>query len=291
MTKSLCAVGHNLRGRHIDGCVEEPCAGCLPALAADGLRVCLGHEAKVREALRELPSVWADVEASMALRGKRYGTIGRTSMPLPIDDITTGWRDRSRACLVTWVKVLEEDFDASLDGCQDTVQWMADKVGIYAGRLLASEHADQLCSDLLGSTDEDGKRHGDLWGEGRRLAFRGSSGTPQRIKCSCGTWVTVNLVDVMTCRGCQEWGDINWWRQREVGEDPAPMTLRDLSLWLALHHGRNVPERTLRGMADRGAIVPVQRQGEGVGRPSRRFDPVTVAAVVLDGHARTVMRA
>lgn len=284
-----CACGCKLRDRHLTDCVDDACAGCLPAPALEPLRVCRRCERRAAEALRGLPGLVQDVEDSQVLRAASGASGG--DKPLPIDPDAMDWRWRVRACLVAWCRILEEDFGANLADAQDTVTWMTAKVRTAADRLLAHpEHADQLVADLCGWSEDDGRRHLGLIGEGRKLAFRGR-GARQRIRCSCGSWVAVDPTEFMTCPGCGEQGVLDWWRQREVGEDPAPMTLRDLSLWLALHHGRNVPERTLRGMADRGAIVPVQRQGEGVGRPSRRFDPVTVAAIVLDGHARTVMRA
>jgi hypothetical protein len=192
---------------------------------------------------------------------------------------------RLRVCLVGWCKVLEEDFSASLDDAQDSVRWMAHRVSVYAGRILASEHADQMCSDLLGSLDDEGRRHGDLWGEGRRLAYRGSGGQPLRVQCPCGERVKVETdPDVeMICPGCGEHGVLAWWRQWLVGDDPAPMTLKDVTLWLAFTHGLQVPERRLRLWADEGHITSVERIAlpQGGGRGVRRFDPVAVAAVVL----------
>lgn len=262
VTRLSCAAGCTLRSRHLDDCGDpEQCRGCLPALAADGSHVCSLCDEKARRALRELPGLWVDVEDAGTLKGRQNGTRG-SGRPLPIDPDAADWRQRLRACLVTWVKVLEEDFGANLDGCQDTVQWMADKVGIYAGRLLASEHADQLCSDLLGSTDEDGKRHGDLWGEGRRLAFRSASSQPMRIKCVCGERVRVDPDNLMECRNCGEWGDINHW-MRFAPEIPGPRTAQDTINWLLVKHGQQVQYDTLRQWRVRHASIAAGRDDKG----------------------------
>jgi len=279
---TACAAGCLIPARHLAEHDEgDTCTGCLPARVATGLLVCERCERRVREALRALSVLWDDVLDAGALKG-RSGAQRGTGRPLPIDTAAAEWRTALRTCLVAWCKVLEEDFGATLDGARDTIAWMADKVAIYAGRLLASEHADQLVSDLLGSVDEDGKRHGDLWGEGKRLAFRSSSGSPQRIQCPCGLWVkaATDTVTVMEC-ACGEWGTLDWWRQRVVGDDPAPMTLKDLTLWLALMHNVQVTERRLRSWADDGTITALVRDGlpQGGGRGVRRFDPVAVAVV------------
>lgn len=164
-------------------------------------------------------------------------------------------------CLVGWVKVLEEDFQANLEGCDDTIRWMADKVGIYAGRLLASEHADQLVSDLVGSTDEDGHRHGDLVGEGRRLIAKGGP-RPMTIQCQCGQRVRVDADNLMECRNCGEWGDVNHW-MRFAPEIPGPRTAQDTINWLLVKHGEQVQYATLRQWRVRHEGVSAGRDDKG----------------------------
>ena len=178
------------------------------------------------------------------------------------------------------------------------IAWMVDVLSRHAGRLLASEHADQLCADLLGWTElidlEDGgtalKQHKGLKREGERLAFRSPSRSV-RLLCACGVRVPVptdseGRVDpdeVFACPGCGEAGVLGWWQRTLVGEHPQPMPLSDLPDWLAGVHALVVTPRQLRGWADDKTINPVERVPSQQGGRSRRlFDPVAVAVVAAE---------
>lgn len=296
MTYTPCARG--CTSGHLDGCQDAGCAGCRPRPAAVGLQVCARDETGAREALRALPGVWDDVVDAGVLRAPTGGSGGQ-GRPIPLDVDGAAWRLRVRVCLIGWLRVLEEEFGLCLDDAVDDVSWMVHRVAVQAGRLLASEHADQLCADLLGWVEEDGPAHQGLLSEGRRLAFR-SRGSRQRIRCMCGGWVSIETdtdgrIDteaVLACRLCREFGVIGWWQTRVVGDQPRPMTLRELPDWLALVHGLQVTSQRLRTWADEGALralsgpVPAQEERRGPGRPPRRYDPVEVAAVVLEMTAR-----
>ena len=290
MTTLTCARGCTQRQRHIDTCLDEQCAGCLPRLAATGLHVCEADEKRTREALRDLAAIDAEVTSSGVLRSVGRGSGGDPAVgPIPLDDDARQWREGTRAVLVGWCHILAEEFSASLDGAQDTVPWMADRLGVYAGRLMASEHADQFVSDFIGGWDDDGRPCGGIVRAAKRLIFR-SRGGAMRILCSCGERVTVDLEPdaIMTCRGCKEWGTLEWWADREAGGPVPPMALRDLPEWLALTHGLKVGERQLRGWADTGVITAVQVEdgARKPGRPGRKYDPAAVAVVAMEWTGR-----
>ena len=173
------------------------------------------------------------------------------------------------------------------------IAWMVDVLSRHAGRLLASEHADQLCADLLGWTEDDGTRHEGLKREGERLAFRSPSRSV-RLLCACGVRVPVptdseGRVDpdeVFACPGCGEAGVLGWWQRTLVG-DPVPMPLSALPDWLAAVHALVVTARRLRDWADDGVIEPVERVPSQRGGLARRlFDPVAVAVVAAERLAR-----
>lgn len=276
-----------LRTHDTDCPDTDTCGGCLPRPAADGLQVCQTCEERARKALRDLPALWDDVQDAGVLKGASRGK-GAGGTPLPIDPDAADWRTRVRACLVGWCLVLEEDFDATLDGATDTVAWMADKVGIYAGRILADvQHADQLVADLCGWVEDDGTRHVGLVTEGRRLEGKGAS-HGIRLLCACGERVPV-VTDadgrpdeeaILTCRGCGAWGVLSWWREQLATGDLPAMTISGLVRWLA-QQGHRTTEKALRVKADRGLIAAVGTQADGVGRPARTFDPVAVMGVVV----------
>lgn len=113
-----CAAGCTLPRRHTPACADpDTCAGCLPALAADGLLVCARCHERVLTALSlkdGLAAVWVDVEDAMTLKGRHSGARGR-SVALPLDLDAADWRTAVRACLVGWMLILEEDFGAVID--------------------------------------------------------------------------------------------------------------------------------------------------------------------------------
>lgn len=285
----LCAVAHT-RG-HLDGCDDDTCAGCRAVLAADGLQVCGWHADRVHEALsghQSLAALWDDVEDALTLRGRPAGARG-SGRPLPVDLDSAGWRGRVRACLVSWCLVLEEDFDVRLDGADDTVAWMADRVSRHATRLLASEHADQLCADLLGwvETADDGAttRHDGLLHEGRRLAFKASSARRVTVQCpSCPKRVEFDPDAEWIACSCGEGGVPSWWVDQIAPKVDGPMCAPSLLTWLLENHRvRDLTETTLRKWVQRGTIVTAGRDDMG----RTLYDPISVAAVVVARRART----
>ncbi len=265
----LCIVGHDVPGLHREGCPIEGCAGCMPAVAVSDLQVCGWHERRILDGLDELPGLWvdlADPRRSKPLGGVRSASTGS---PMLISDDARHARSAIKALLASWCLVLAEDYAMRVPA--DTVEAMAAHVRQHAPRLLNSEHADQLCADLLGHVDEDGDRYEGAAHLARRLAHP-SPAARQRIRCDCGDWVRVDPDQVMTCRTCGTWGVLGWWMAR--AEVPSgPMTLRELADWLLAYRGLNVPHHTLRTWADRGLITPVSTEG------ARRFDPIAVATV------------
>ncbi len=306
-----CTRGCTTRA-HLPQCVNDHCRGCKPAPAAPGLLVCADDVQAVRVALRPvrqpgpdeagkripadslgIPDLWDAVTDAGVMRARAAGG-GGGGRPIPLDADAAAWRTRVRPFLVSWRRTLEEAFGVSLDGAEDAVPWMCRRIAWHADRLLAHlEHADQLVADLDGWSEPEGPRHEGLLAEGRRLAFRGR-GHAVRIRCTCGTWVPVELEEdgrvdtgaLLTCRGCGEYGTLDWWRKREA-PNPDPLPLRLLPEWLLTVHGLSVPLRRLRDLADRGTITTVERQSEGVGRPSRGYDPVAVAAVIMGGQSKS----
>lgn len=304
-TTALCVRGCT-SSRHRPQCTDDTCRGCQPQPTAPGLLVCADDVQVVRVALRPtrhpspdergkrvpadslgIPDLWDAVSDAGVMRARAAGGSGG-GRPIPLDADAAAWRTRVRTFLVAWCRTLEDDFGVSLDGAEDAVPWMCRRIAWHADRLLAHpDHADQLVADLDGWAEDDGPRHEGLLAEGRRLAFR-ARGHAVRIRCGCGTWVPVELEEdgrvdtgaIITCRGCGEYGTLDWWRRREA-PSPDPLPLRLLPDWLLTVHGLSVPLRRLRDLADRGEITTVERKGDGPGRPSRRYDPVAVAAVIM----------
>jgi hypothetical protein len=133
---------------------------------------------------------------------------------------------------------LEEGYGVSLPA--DNVRAMAHVVAVQAGRLLNSEHADQLVHDITG-----------LYRTSLRTAW------PARlmsILCSCGSRVLVDPDVLMICKDCQTMGDLRWWQSKALEEqDRTPMRLRALVDYL-LVRGVNTTYQRLRSWADDGVL-------------------------------------
>lgn len=288
------------RGRHYPGCPDpEACGGCLPRLAAQGLAVCTRCEELTREALRDLPRLWGEVERAAVLKARAPGG-GSGGSPLPIDAAGAAWRDRVRGTLAEWLLVLHREFGVTLDRTNADVAWMVHRLAVQAGRVLAHpEHAAQLVADLVGWTDEidfvdwrtgetlPGRRHEGLMREGRRLVFRAPAGLSIRhTGCSAERpgRIPIDATPglLLRCSACGEADTLDGWRSAETVAVPdEPLTLHELDEWLRLVHAVPVTYRLLRSWADDGHLQPVATGvlPQGGGRPVRRFDALTSLAV------------
>lgn len=258
-----CASNCTLPRRHLDDCRDTAaCRGCLPARAADGSRVCPGCERRVRESLRILADVYADLADTR--RGAGPGRMG-SSGPLqpeacprcdrgepcdvrhreaapPLSEARLRARSGMRVDLVAWCTLLEEDFGLTLPTGE--VSAMAHHVSVQAGRLLASEFAARLVTDAR------------RWWDAQRVAY--PSRPDPTILCQCGGRVRVDMEELMTCRTCGAWGAWDWWRGVLV-EPPAEMTAQDLMDWLLTEHQLAVNYATLRSWRIRHAGVAAGR--------------------------------
>lgn len=273
-----CVRGCTSSDRHLDAC-EDPaaCGGCLPRPAAVGLLVCERDRAGASDALRALPGLWVDVRDAGVLRAPQRGASGSSS-PIPLDGPGAEWRERTKALLVAWCKVLEEDFGMSLQGAEDDVTWMARRVSAHLERLLAHpDHADQLVADLCGWTEDDGTRHEGVEREGRRLAFRGRGGRGITLQCpSCPERVRLDLqAEWIECR-CGEGGVPSWWKDQAA----PPMEVMigpDVIAYLKQQHRVTLAEVTLRQWVSRGKLTTKGRDDMG----RTLYDAVDVAVVAI----------
>lgn len=268
-----CVLAHAIPGRHLDACTEPDCPGCLPAIATTGLQVCAWHERRVRDGLRDLPGLWADLGDPRTSTRPRSGSSGEPpGSPMLISDNRRAARSAIRALLVSWCLVLADDY--ALTTPPDTIRGMAHHVAVQAGRLLASEHADQLTHDVETATRE-------AW----RLARPGARGGVTVACPSCGHRVRLrpDADQDVRCPECGEHGDIRWWRAQLAPKVDEPMCSSELLAWLAEHHRITTTEVNLRVMANRGQITRAGR--DDLGRTL--WDPVEVAAVLIERRVRT----
>ena len=273
---ALCVVGHTVPGRHTSDQCETDCTGCLPAAALPGLQVCGWHERRVLDALRDLPGLWADLADPRRSRPTSAGSSSDTGSPMLISDDARTARSAIRMLLASWCLILRDDY--GLREPADTVRAMARHIAVQAHRLLGSEHADQLCADLLGHQTDDGMQYEGAAPRARRLA--NPSPPRQRIRCGCGQWVTLvtDHDEYMTCRHCGTEAVLKWWIKQAPAPD-RPLTLRELVDWLLIHHGHAVTISQLRQWAQRDTITPTAAL---ITSRANLYDPTTVAIVA--GH-------
>lgn len=109
VVSTLCVVENcSIPRRHVDGCPGDVCAGCLPALAATGLRVCGHHERRTRDGLRELADLWE----ALAERSRTKGIASRgsagTDPAQPISDDRRQARSAIVGVLSEWSRTLAD---------------------------------------------------------------------------------------------------------------------------------------------------------------------------------------
>lgn len=107
----LCVADCIARGRHLPDCEDqERCFGCLPRLAADGVRLCAWHTEKIADDATQL----AELHAEIGLRLANSGTAGEktsgTKDPgLLLNDRAVEIRTEIRHVLVSWSLLITEE--------------------------------------------------------------------------------------------------------------------------------------------------------------------------------------
>ena len=204
----------------------QRCAVHGDRLAEHRSQVCGACETTVRHALRDAAGLYADLGDPR--RGKALGGVRGGDKPSPMPDARLHARDAIRTALVGWCKVLEDGFACTVPA--DTVRAMAHHVATQAGRLLASDAAEGLVSDCRDILDL------------QRVAWP-TRWTGVKLACPCGGTVRITVetaAETIACPSCDEWGTVDWWRERVAADSWRPMLLKDVTTWLILAHRMSV---------------------------------------------------
>lgn len=107
----LCQIpGCAIRGRHLPGCDDDDCRGCLPRLAEDGI-VCTTHERWAAQHLAEIERLCPDarlVAAGQVRRG-HGGTGGKPGSRSPANDDALDVMDAIQNALTTMAREIAEE--------------------------------------------------------------------------------------------------------------------------------------------------------------------------------------
>lgn len=116
MTTLCVAQGCRLRGRHLPGCDDEHCGGCLPRVATEGLAcdVCVGRAAAQLEVIADLADAARDVAHRLSGNQGGTGSSGKPGSRLPLDLGATARLDGVQNVLTAWSRHISEERGVSL---------------------------------------------------------------------------------------------------------------------------------------------------------------------------------
>jgi hypothetical protein len=150
MTPSLCISPRcKARGYHHPDCGNADCGGCLPRLAADGLRLCHLHTRRIAEDATQA----AELHDELTLRLTGAGQAGQRMSGTPdhgtdLDPRAVDARATIRHTLVSWCHLIAEERGHALPA--DTVPALGAYVARHAEWLAATEYADEASDELHG---------------------------------------------------------------------------------------------------------------------------------------------
>jgi hypothetical protein len=276
----LCVVAHTIPRAHHDACSDPKCTGCRPALAGHNSLVCDHHDQRVRDGLRDLPDL--DEQLLDPWRSKRAGT-GNGEPPAPANPDRIAIRDQIRQFCWTWCHVLADDWGITLPD-RDTIAAMTHTIAVQAGRLLNSEHADQLVVEMYGGTEEQlGIARRGLVPSARALAYPAGR-QPLTIACDCGGRVALTTDNdvFIVCPHCGERGVLAWWRAKVAPRTTQPMAEGEAIAWLYEQQAIVLQPGTIRQWVARNQLTALRVDGRNV------YDPVELALVAMAKRERQV---
>jgi hypothetical protein len=287
-----------------------------PRLAEPGIQVCSRCERRVRDGLRDLPTLWAELGDPRKGKTARIGGAS-AEHPQQISDEARNARSAIRASLVDWCLILEQDCKIGLPSEQAiaaTTRLLVHGEDM-AARLAADpaerarhqeraaelresretgadiitgicDHIARQASVLLAQPEHADQLVHDIetaTSEAWRLARPGRRRTIPCVQViddqQCDGHVVIDEERLMECPACGTYGALVWWREQVLAAMRAkPLTLAELPDYLLIYHGMQVPKQRLRTWADEGVIHPIEASVSG---KARLFDGPAVSVVAL----------
>jgi hypothetical protein len=132
--------------RHRDDCAGEPCKGCLPGWAADGLRLCAVCCRRLGENAVKAAGLHGELELMLRPSGTDGQATGKPGSASPPRDAVVAMRTEIRAVLVSWCRLVSEERGIGLP--RDEVTAMGDYLRRHSDWLAATEYAGEAADEL-----------------------------------------------------------------------------------------------------------------------------------------------
>ncbi|MFD6770610.1 hypothetical protein ACFWC6_30805 [Micromonospora chalcea] len=278
MHQHLCVAEHCYTPRqHGPACPGGDCRGCLPRLAADGLRLCEVDVRRLAEDARTAAVLHEDLALTLIRRGRGGEKVAGSSSGAPVpDDEVMEARSAIRATLVALCRVILNE--RGIGWPADEVTAMSAYVEQHHVWLAAHPAADEHAGDLRDIASDP---------RTRRLAYPAGSDRMYIGDCPleltdldgvqsvCGERLYVHGAHhLVHCAGCDTEETVEWWQKRLVGEATALVDAYAGAADLAMRYNRPVDPGLIRKWA---SLDKVQRRGRD-GRRRTLYDVAELRA-------------
>jgi hypothetical protein len=133
--------------RHRGGC-DTDCRGCLPARAADGIRLCPVDLRRLATNAAKVAELHGELELVLKAAGNGERTASKPGPGTPPRDAVVEMRTEIRHVLVSWCRLISEERGFALP--DDQVPAMGAYIARYADWLAAQEYAGEVADELAG---------------------------------------------------------------------------------------------------------------------------------------------
>ena len=278
MHQHLCVAAHCYTPRqHGPACPGGDCRGCLPRIAADGLRLCEVDTRRLAEDARTAAVLHEDLALTLIRRGRGGEKVAGSSSGAPVpDDEVMEARSAIRATLVALVRIIAEERGSHLpaDAITELGEYVAHHAVWLAAHGAAGEHARDL-RDI--ASDPRTRRLAYPAGSDRMyigdcplevVVFEGGFGDgdnrqfgPKEV---CGERLYVyGAHHLVHCAGCDTEETVEWWRLKLIGEAGALVDVYAAAADLSARHDRPVDPALLRKWASMEAQRAEKKAARG----------------------------
>ncbi|MBM0279676.1 hypothetical protein [Micromonospora tarensis] len=256
MYQHLCIAEHcGIPTQHTDTCPGEGCRGCLPRLAADGLRLCDVDTRRIAEDACTAAVLYEDLALTLIRKGRGGERVASSGSGAPVpDDAVMEAREAIRATLVSLCRLIAEERGSHLPA--DAITALGAYIAHHAVWLAAHRAADEHARDLRDIASDP---------RTRRLAY--PAGTDRLyigdcpllvrdldgVESICGTRLYQYAGQLFIgCDGCGTDETVEWWQRELVGDAGTVVDAYAGAADLAMRHARPVDPALIRKWASLG---------------------------------------